>query len=95
VTDAVRGDRLEAIWRLAAMTGMRRGEILRLRWQDVDLPRARIAVRGALVEVDYRIVESTPKGKAARTIDLDWRTVELLHAHAEAQRQERKLWGDA
>jgi integrase len=93
--ETVHGDRLEAIWRVAAMTGMRRGEILGLRWQDVDLRQARLAVRRALVEVDYRIVESTPKGTAARTIDLDWRTVELLRAHAEAQRQERELWGDA
>jgi integrase len=92
---AVHGDRLEAIWRLAAMTGMRRGEILGLHWQDVDLRRARLAVRRALVEVDYRIVESTPKGTAARTIDLDWRTVELLRAHAAAQRLERELWADA
>ena len=92
---AVHGDRLEAIWRLAAMTGMRRGEILGLRWQDVDLPRARLAVRRAVVEVDYRMLESTPKGRTARTIDLDRRTVELLRAHAQAQRQEREFWGDA
>ena len=72
-----------------------RGEILALRWRDIDLPRARLAVRRALVEVDYRVVESTPKGTAARTIDLDWRTVELLRVHGEAQRQDRELWGDA
>ena len=33
---SVRGTRLEAVWRLAAMTGMRRGEVLGLRWADVD-----------------------------------------------------------
>ena len=92
--NATRVDRLEAIWRLAALTGMRRGEILGLRWQDVDLLRARLAVRRAVVEVDYRMFESTPKGRSARTIDLDWRTVELLSARAQAQRQERELWGD-
>jgi integrase len=92
---AVHADRLAAIWRLAAMTGMRRGEILGLRWRDVDLPRARLAVRRTLIEVDYRILESTPKGRTARTIDLDGRTVELLSAHADAQRHERELWGDA
>ena len=93
--EAVRGDRLEAIWRLASMTGMRRGEILGLRWQDVDLARGRLAIRRTLVEVDYRVVESTPKGTAARTIDLDRHTVELLRAHAQTQRRERELWGDA
>ena len=39
----VRGTRLEAGWRLAAMTGMRRGEILGLRWSDIDLDNGRLS----------------------------------------------------
>jgi integrase len=66
---AVRGTRLEAIWRLSAMTGMRRGEILGLRWCDVDLDRARLSVRQALVAVGYEIVHSTPKSHSARVIE--------------------------
>jgi integrase len=91
----IRGDRLEAIWRMAAMTGMRRGEILGLRWTDIDLERARLSVRRTLVDVNYRVLESTTKGNTARTIDLDARTVELLQAHRQTQDRERKLWGDA
>ncbi len=34
---SVSGHRLEAAWNVAAMTGMRRGEVLGLRWNDVDL----------------------------------------------------------
>jgi integrase len=45
----VRRDGLCAAWRLAAMTGMRRGDILGLRWEDVDLARARLSVRRVLV----------------------------------------------
>jgi integrase len=41
----VQGDRQYAAWLLAATTGMRRGELLGLRWVDVDLDAARIAVR--------------------------------------------------
>ena len=48
---AVESERLSAIWRLAAMTGMRRGEILGLRWTDVDLDAARLVVRHAVVAV--------------------------------------------
>lgn len=42
---AVGGTRLEAMWRLSAMTGMRRDEVLGLRWCDLDLGRARLSVR--------------------------------------------------
>jgi integrase len=90
----VRGDRLEAIWRLAAMTGMRRGEILGLRWKDIDQDRLRLCVRRTVVDVNYRAIESTPKGRAARTIDLDTETVELLQAYRATQARERTEWRD-
>ena len=91
--DHVRGTRLEAAWRLAAMTGMRRGEILGLRWKDVDLDRACISVRHAVVSIAYTVLESTPKSHQARVIDLDPETVEQLRAHRERQQIERDDWG--
>ena len=36
------------LWHLIAMTGMRRGEAIGLRWNDVDLENARLSVRRAL-----------------------------------------------
>lgn len=92
--NAVATDRLAAVWRLAAMTGMRRGELLGLRWNDLDLEHARLWVRRALVEVNYAVLESTTKGNAARTIDLDWRTVGTLTSHRQAQERESQEWGD-
>ena len=89
----VAGTRLEAAWRLAAMTGMRRGEVLGLRWRDIDLDSARLSVRRALVSVAYAIVESTPKTHQARVIDLDPATVVVLRAHRERQETERSEWG--
>jgi integrase len=85
--------RLGAIWRLAAMTGMRRGEILGLRWADVDLDAARLSVRHALVAVGYEVIESTPKSHNARVVDLDAQTVTQLRLHRSAQQAERQLWG--
>jgi len=78
---------------LAAMTGMRRGEILGLRWRDVDLEGRRLAVRQAVVSVAYEVLESTPKSHQARVIDLDTETVELLRAHRDQQGRERADWG--
>ncbi|MEX2253370.1 MAG: site-specific integrase [Thermoleophilaceae bacterium] len=89
-----RGTRLEAAWRLAAMTGMRRGEVLGLRWRDVDLDAARISVRQAVVSVAYAVLESTPKAHQARVIDLDEATVEQLREHRARQHVEREAWGN-
>lgn len=91
--ESVHGTRLEAVWRLAAMTGMRRGEILGLRWADVDLRAARLSVRHAVVAVAYAVIESTPKSHNARVIDLDEETVNLLRAHRRRQQEERDEWG--
>ncbi|MGH3026914.1 MAG: tyrosine-type recombinase/integrase, partial [Gaiellaceae bacterium] len=89
----VEGSRLAAIWRLAAITGMRRGKVLGLRWQDVDLDTGRLSVHQALVAVAYSIVLSTPKSHNARVIDLDAETVAMLCAHRLRQAQERAEWG--
>jgi integrase len=85
--------RLGAAWHLAAMTGMRRGEILGLRWHDIDFVEARLAVRRALVSVAYEITESTPKSHQARVIDLDRDTLTRLQAHRDEQEVEQGNWG--
>jgi integrase len=90
----VEGTRLEAAWHVAALTGMRRGEVLGLRWQDIDFETNRLAVRNTLVSVAYEIVESTPKTHRARVIDIDPNTVERLKAHRERQKDERSEWGN-
>ena len=47
--DHVRSDRLYALWRLAATTGMRRGELLGLGWRAVELENARLRVERQLI----------------------------------------------
>jgi len=91
--ESVKGTRLEAAWRLAAMTGMRRGEVLGLRWRDVDLDTSRIAVRNAIVSVAYEVLESSPKSHQARVIDLDPETTALLQRYREQQQREREELG--
>lgn len=71
------------------MTGMRRDEVLGLRWRDLSLVRGRLSVRQALVAVGYEVVHSTPKSRGTRVIDLDDRTVNQLRAHRRRQDDER------
>ena len=91
--DTVDGHRLEAAWHVSAMTGMRRGEVLGLRWIDLDLDAAHIHVRKALASVAYELVISTPKDHGARVIDLDPGTVDQLRLHLERQLDEGAEWG--
>jgi integrase len=90
----VRNDRLYAAWLLVATTGLRRGEILGLRWVDVDLKAGRLAVRQTLVVVDYHVQVSEPKTpRSRRALALDPATVEALRAHRTQQDGERALIG--
>lgn len=85
--------RLPAGFRVSAMTGMRRGEVLGLRWNDIDFDNARIHVRQAIVSVSYELIYSTPKNHRARVIDLDLETVEALRLHRAEQQVDRDEWG--
>jgi integrase len=92
----VQGERLYAVWMLAASTGMRRGEVLGLRWRDVDLDRARASVRQTLVLAGRQVVTSEPKtSRGRRPIALDPRTLSALRAWRRAQAAERLAWGSA
>jgi len=92
----VADDRLFAAWLLAATTGMRRGEVLGLRWRDVDLEHARVAIRQALVVVSYKLEWSEPKtARGRRSVALDPTTVDILRAHRVRQAAEKAAIGPA
>lgn len=79
---------------LATHTGMRRGELLGLHWRDVDLTTALVAVRRSIISVAYDVQVSDAKtARSERVIDLDPRTVAVLHTHREKQAAERASIG--
>jgi integrase len=98
--DATASSRYAPLWRLIATTGLRRGEALGLRWEDVDLTKRRLSVNRTLVEIaDYRsgdtgLAWGTPKtARGRRSISLDTETVTELRAHRARQHQERLAAG--
>lgn len=91
---ALDGNRLQAALHLAATTGMRRGEVLGLRWQDLDFDAARLMVEQTLVAPRYVLTFSEPKTKQGRrSIDLDPETLAVLKAHRRRQVEERLSFG--
>lgn len=72
----VEGDPYEAFWILALRAGMRRGEMLGLKWEYVDLDAAVLYVRGQTTRDGYMTYLKTSRSR--RTIHLDRTTVEVL-----------------
>lgn len=80
---------------LAATTGLRRGEVLGLRWGDVDLDAGRITVQQTVQKTKTAgLVVKAPKTvKSRRTVDLMPLTIEALRRHQQEQAHERKVIG--
>jgi integrase len=91
----VESDCLVAALRLAASTGMRRGEILGLSWNAVDLEAGRLAVRQTLTVADYKPRLAQPKTeRSRREVALDADTVAALREHRKRQLEERLAAGE-
>src|SRR5664279_177460 len=100
--EATAVDRWSAAWWLLAMTGVRRGEVLGLAWDAVDLDASVVSVRRTLVTVQARrdgepgMAWSEPKtDKSWRSVALDPETVAVLRSHRARQLEERLLLGPA
>jgi integrase len=79
------GSPLHTAWHLLAMTGMRRGEALALRWRDIDLDKATVAIRRSAGVIRNKgqgaaVVEGPTKTNKPRVIDIDPATVALLRS---------------
>jgi integrase len=83
---AVKGDRLEALYVLAVTAGLRQGELLGLKWDDIDLEVGTLQVRRTLTTAKGGPVLSAPKTKSSRrTVRLSQTTLQALRSHLERQ----------
>jgi len=88
---AAAGERLEGLYVLAVTTGMRQGELLGLRWADVDIDRASLQVRRSVQLTGLgEYVFTPPKtAKSRRKVELTKVAVAVLRRHRARQLQER------
>src|SRR5680860_406084 len=92
--EASRTDRLHALYVLAVYLGLRRGELLGLRWDRVDLDQEFLQVTHTLQRVEGELRFQPPKTRhSRRTIPLPGPCVEALRSHRVAQGKERLAAG--
>ena len=88
-------DQLYAAWRLS-LYGLRRGEVLGLRWSDIDLRAKTLTVNQARVLVEYRVRIEEPKSRnGKRMLPLDGELVAALTALRKRQLDENTIVGAA
>ncbi|MFD0856517.1 tyrosine-type recombinase/integrase, partial [Actinomadura adrarensis] len=91
---AIRRHRLFAFYHLAAYTGARRGELLNLRWSNIDLDAKQITISGSTGVIAGERIEGTTKSGRSRVISIDDETAGVLREHRKAQAADKLLVGD-
>jgi len=86
----LKGDRLEALYRVALSLGLRRGEVLGLRWEDIDFEAATLRVAQTLQRTRTKgLIISTPKTKSSlRSLSIPRVLLAALKNHKEQQDRE-------
>lgn len=78
---------------LAASSGARRGELIALRWADVDFARGTLSIERGIVLVDGQLIEQGTKTHQSRRITLDAATLETLKLHRTRMEESAALVG--
>ncbi|MFI1335667.1 tyrosine-type recombinase/integrase [Streptomyces sp. NPDC020845] len=92
---AARGDRLWTAYELAVRIGLRRGEVLGLRWKDVDLADGSVTIRQTIQRVGGQLLIAAPKTqRSARRIALPAECATALRARRAQQHGDRLAAGD-
>jgi len=96
IVRAADGHRLKALWWLLALTGMRRGEALGLRWEDIDEARRVLMVRRAVTsDGSLRSIHEPKTAAGRRAVAVSDYLLDILREHRQRQRLERLAAGPA
>ena len=79
------GPQWAAFFSLALDSGMRRGELCGLKWEDLDLDARRVTIQRQLLKAGPAPTFGLPKTKAVRVVELSADTVALLRVHKRDQ----------
>jgi integrase len=90
-----RQHRLFTFFHVAAYAGARRGELLNLRWTDVDLDAKKITITGSTAVIGGERVNGTTKSGRTRVISIDDETAAVLRQHKADQAAEQLRAGDS
>ncbi len=87
---SVNDDPLFALWWLAGLRGLRRGELCGLQWSDIALDRGVLSIERNRTTVGYQVVEGDPKTPAGRrAVALDKRSIQILRIHRRYEQDRR------
>ena len=90
ILDATGRDRLAALYALALGLGLRQGEVLGLRWEDVDLPAGTVTVRQTLQRYDGAYHLGEPKTeRSRRSLAMPEQLAGILRQHRARQAEEQ------
>ncbi len=91
---AISGHRYEGLYLLMLTTGVRRGEVLGLRWEDLDRPQGVVTIRRQLKREGGRLVTAETKtAKSRRSINIPEPVVDALQVHRACQKRARLALG--
>lgn len=87
--EAAKAERLYPLFMLAIMTGMRRGEILGLKWDDINFTNGTISIKRSLVKTDSGpIIQDVKTEKSKRAVSISEVVLQILKEHRITQAQE-------
>ena len=92
----IEGTKYEAFYITAIFTGMRRGELLGLKWSDIDFEKRKINIQRNLARISGEglILKGLKTQHSYRQISISPYVVDILHKHQKSQEQLKKHLGE-